>query len=81
MAGILLYALMGRESTPLAQRGEGRYVQILACHIAERMPFGDRGVGNQPHVLDNEQDGVVVAMFQRSFFVACMHCTFSCSLT
>lgn len=70
------------ESTPLAQRAKGRgalcpdfSVSCSRTHALWRL----RCSGNEPHAGDNEQDGVVVAMFQRSFFVACMHCTFSCS--
>lgn len=40
------------ESTPLAQRDEGRYVQISACHVAERMPCGDRGVLVMNHMQE-----------------------------
>lgn len=70
------------ESTPLAQRAKGRgalcpdfSVSCSRTHALWRL----RCSGNEPHAGDNEQDGVVVAIFQRSFFVACMHCTFSCS--
>lgn len=79
MAETLLYAHIVFQSILLGAKGWGRYVQILACPVAIGMPCGDRGVLVMNHM--QEITSGMGSLCQRSFFVACMYCTLSCSLT